>query len=151
MILVGQAAASLLLIGVALDTHAIAPELLVLAMVFVLVAQVTFLPLRACFTLLDTPLTRAPHTTHTTTPQHHTQVVFAHAGHTLVIAVGWLLSIACTNVALAVAGTAGRASWVNAAYVCLLMASYESERKSLRHFVKVGLSNVRGFSRPKLR
>ena len=40
VVLAGQAAASLLLLGVALDTGAVALDLLALSMVFVLVAQV---------------------------------------------------------------------------------------------------------------
>ena len=50
--------------------------------------------------------------------------------------VAWLVSIGFTNASLAAAGSVDY-WWVNAVYVCLLVVSYESERKTLRHFIKV--------------
>ena len=65
------------------------------------------------------------------------QVTFAQAGHNLALLAGWAMSIGVTNASLAVAGSTGHCWWVNAVYVCLLVVSYESERKTLRHFIKV--------------
>ena len=48
----------------------------------------------------------------------------------------WVVSIGVTNGVLHFVGSSGY-WWINAVYVCLLGASYESERHHLRHFVKV--------------
>jgi hypothetical protein len=63
-------------------------------------------------------------------------VVFAKGGSSAGYTTAWAFSVAGTNAALYVADCQATAWWVNAVYVGLLVASYECERQTLRHFIK---------------
>ena len=64
------------------------------------------------------------------------QVLFAKAGSSAGYVGAWAISVVCTNAALHLTHIPAAAWWVNATYVCLLVASYEGERQTLRHFIK---------------
>ena len=63
-------------------------------------------------------------------------MVFAKGGSSAGYATAWACSVTGTNAAVYVADCQATAWWVNAVYVGLLVASYECERQTLRHFIK---------------
>ena len=61
---------------------------------------------------------------------------FANSASRHCVLLGWLISIVTTNVVISLIGSEAY-FWINVEYLFLLCVSYEFERHTLRHFIKV--------------
>ena len=61
---------------------------------------------------------------------------FANSASRHAVVLGWIISITCSNLSISYIGS-HLYFWINVQYLMLLCVSYEFERHTLRHFVKV--------------
>ena len=61
---------------------------------------------------------------------------FANSASRHAVVLGWMISIITTNVSLHLMNSDAY-FWINVEYLLLLCVSYEFERHTLRHFIKV--------------
>ena len=61
---------------------------------------------------------------------------FANSASRHAVVLGWIISIITTNVSLYLMNSDAY-FWINVEYLLLLCVSYEFERHTLRHFIKV--------------
>ena len=61
---------------------------------------------------------------------------FANSASRHAVVLGWIISIITTNVSLHLMNSDAY-FWINVEYLLLLCVSYEFERHTLRHFIKV--------------